>query len=460
MAKNVYVTVMEPVGSVNGKVGNVVIDKSDLGLENVDNTPDSLKPVSSVQSLALNSKANLLHLHPISDIEDLQDSLNAKADITLLYDRPKVHTVTTYDGLNYLRSDTVKLGDIGYYAGQTGQDRIDEIEFSNVSSGGYCFVSYETYIVAFEVFGNTVQEMLDSALAVCSGIIAGGSDYLKAASIVNGKLRLTFKNALSFEAFNSLENASANFSQLQPLIYTYPAYLGTALSYNMSVGATAPYNVIWKSIDTSGADEYITGGKTFTNIVTITKAGDGYGNENSLALTSNVPSLLFNRGNSFANYQILIDSSNQLKIGDNNWEDKIYIVCNNELKTLTFPNGFAINGNIVADIHGGTKIGTATNQKLAFFNSTPIVKPSAYTQTYATANKTNPAMTAGTLSGITSSTYRTTLGEPGTTYSQVILQTNFRTLQDNYNLLKTDLENTKKLLNSLIDDLQALGLVG
>ena len=49
-----------PVTTVNGKEGDVVLDKSDVGLGSVDNTPDAEKPVSSAQRNALNTKADLV----------------------------------------------------------------------------------------------------------------------------------------------------------------------------------------------------------------------------------------------------------------------------------------------------------------------------------------------------------------------------------------------------------------
>lgn len=47
-----------PVISVNGKQNIVVIDKTDVGLGNVDNTSDANKPVSSATQTALNAKEN------------------------------------------------------------------------------------------------------------------------------------------------------------------------------------------------------------------------------------------------------------------------------------------------------------------------------------------------------------------------------------------------------------------
>lgn len=47
------------VTSVAGKTGAVTLNKSDVGLANVDNTSDANKPVSTAQRTALNLKANL-----------------------------------------------------------------------------------------------------------------------------------------------------------------------------------------------------------------------------------------------------------------------------------------------------------------------------------------------------------------------------------------------------------------
>lgn len=52
-------TVSANVQSVNGKTGAVTLDKSDVGLGNVDNTSDVNKPVSTAQQAALDNKLNL-----------------------------------------------------------------------------------------------------------------------------------------------------------------------------------------------------------------------------------------------------------------------------------------------------------------------------------------------------------------------------------------------------------------
>ncbi len=44
--------------------------------------------------------------------------------------------------------------------------------------------------------------------------------------------------------------------------------------------------------------------------------------------------------------------------------------------------------NIITNATTAKKIGTSTSQKIGFWNVTPVIQPTAYTQTYATANKT------------------------------------------------------------------------
>ena len=48
-----------PVDSVNGQTGVVVLDKTDIGLSNVDNTSDTDKPISTATQTALNDKQPL-----------------------------------------------------------------------------------------------------------------------------------------------------------------------------------------------------------------------------------------------------------------------------------------------------------------------------------------------------------------------------------------------------------------
>jgi hypothetical protein len=58
------------VDSVNGQTGVVVLDKSDVGLSNADNTSDANKPVSSATQTALDLKADVVDLDTLQEQVD------------------------------------------------------------------------------------------------------------------------------------------------------------------------------------------------------------------------------------------------------------------------------------------------------------------------------------------------------------------------------------------------------
>ena len=96
---------------------------------------------------------------------------------------------------------------------------------------------------------------------------------------------------------------------------------------------------------------------------------------------------------------------------------------------------------------------------ISFYNQAPVARPSAYTQTYSTADKTHATMTAP--SSITNSvgTGNDAVVDVTSSFSQSVLNDNFRDITDVVNELINDVIDVKNLVNSVIDDLQALGLV-
>jgi hypothetical protein len=91
-------------------------------------------------------------------------------------------------------------------------------------------------------------------------------------------------------------------------------------------------------------------------------------------------------------------------------------------------------------IHTGTKVG--------FFSTTPAARPSAYTQTYSTATRThaNPtAVAVATTAATNSSPYGFAQAQADAIVTAV-------------NALVVDVAGVKQVLNSVIDDLQTLGL--
>lgn len=113
---------------------------------------------------------------------------------------------------------------------------------------------------------------------------------------------------------------------------------------------------------------------------------------------------------------------------------------------------------------------------LGFFGATPVAKRPAYTQTFATADKTHANATAAALTDNSAGAANTTIQAlPDPTDAPATadalrddlvavhwpaLRNNFADLAASNNAIIVDVADLKQLVNSIIDDLQALGLVG
>jgi hypothetical protein len=102
----------------------------------------------------------------------------------------------------------------------------------------------------------------------------------------------------------------------------------------------------------------------------------------------------------------------------------------------------------------GSRLGTASTQKLGFWGATPVVRPGPYTQVYTTASRTlaayAPIIETTAFSGIAS-------GQSGSPYAQV---SDLNTLRSACENLRGLTENVAQVLNALINDLRSTGLVG
>lgn len=88
--------------------------------------------------------------------------------------------------------------------------------------------------------------------------------------------------------------------------------------------------------------------------------------------------------------------------------------------------------------------------QVGFYNVTAVSRPSAYTQTYATADKTHANFTSSDLA-TTAATQTTPWGFAS--------QAQADNIATQVNAIRADLADLKQLVNAIIDDLQALGLV-
>ena len=101
--------------------------------------------------------------------------------------------------------------------------------------------------------------------------------------------------------------------------------------------------------------------------------------------------------------------------------------------TITFGDG----NNIVFNATTGTKIGTATTEKLAFYGVTPVVQPTALTATQTTVTHTAPGVADYAIQNLTTTTpYGFVSQDEGNTVLQVIAN-----LQTRVDELETKLQS-------------------
>lgn len=125
---------------------------------------------------------------------------------------------------------------------------------------------------------------------------------------------------------------------------------------------------------------------------------------------------------------------------------------------LTVSDDLTVGGDAV--VTGAVEIDGALNHDgttVGFFGVTPATRPTAYTQTYATADKTHAAPTAAALTVTDGAGTNDGTIDAITDNASTI--TAVQELADQINKLVADVADVKQLVNSVIDDLQILGIV-
>lgn len=116
------------------------------------------------------------------------------------------------------------------------------------------------------------------------------------------------------------------------------------------------------------------------------------------------------------------------------------------------------SGNVAQVGNGNVPLGLLGTQ-VGVFGVTPVSRAGAYTQTYATADKTHANPTSATLTDNSGGTGSTTLAviTGGGAGCENATKNAIASLAAQVNALRVDLLDAKELVNSVIDDLQAYG---
>lgn len=91
-----------------------LVTKTDIGLDQVDNTSDINKPISTATQGALNGKSGINHTHTAAQLPEIQDALDTKAD---LLHQHGIDDVTDLQTALDAKADTLHGHAIGDVAG-------------------------------------------------------------------------------------------------------------------------------------------------------------------------------------------------------------------------------------------------------------------------------------------------------------------------------------------------------
>jgi parallel beta-helix repeat protein len=131
----------------------------------------------------------------------------------------------------------------------------------------------------------------------------------------------------------------------------------------------------------------------------------------------------------------LLSGANNAWISDNDFLGAVATAEINDAATGTLKGRHRNNAGVIQE---------------GFFGIAPVSRPAAYTQTFATASRTHAARTsAATVT--TTSTQTTPWGFSTQAQANAIVT--------NLNAVRADLDSSAQVLNSLVDDLQANGLI-
>jgi len=128
------------VNSVNGKVGIVVLNKSDIGLSNVDNTSDLDKPISNaaqVEFTAVDGRLDTLEeINSVNKFHVFEDNLQVYAD-----GRPGVKDPST----NIYSNDLIRDG--WYFKNAIAGQKINWYFFDGTTQGTITLANFSAYAV-------------------------------------------------------------------------------------------------------------------------------------------------------------------------------------------------------------------------------------------------------------------------------------------------------------------------
>ncbi|NTW62217.1 hypothetical protein HGB25_02300 [Candidatus Saccharibacteria bacterium] len=259
------------VNSVAGKTGTVTLDKSDVGLGNVDNTADANKPISSATQTALNNKVT--SNGAITGATKTKVTYDAKGLVTAGADAT---TADIADSTNKRYVTDAQLTVIGNTSGTNTGDQILPVKAT----------------------GTEVNAGTDDAKFVTSLAMANSSYTKSALPLAGGTMsgNVTFSNnsaiSLKTATFNSeIDNGNSGASknidwtagQKQKITLTASATLTFTtptgpcnLVFKVIQGGTGSYTITWPTMKWAGGAPVLSTAVGSVDIMAIYYDGSAY----------------------------------------------------------------------------------------------------------------------------------------------------------------------------------------
>lgn len=207
-----------PVMSVNGQTGVVVLDKFDIGLDQVDNTSDADKPISTATQTALNAKENSIAAGTVDQYwrgdkswQDFGSAVRASA----------------LTGLNLTINATISALDTTLSAFGKLQKQITDLTgsfFAHTGDTGNPHNVTKTQVGLGNV-DNVQQQPLDSDLTAIAALTPANDDIIqrKAGSWVSRTLSQYADDIRSLLVSDVINNGEMNHAPTQNAVYDLAA---------------------------------------------------------------------------------------------------------------------------------------------------------------------------------------------------------------------------------------------
>lgn len=339
------------VTSVNGMIGDVVLNKTHVGLGNVDNTADINKPVSNPQQLVFNTKQNVIT--GAASTGTVNNFTSGRAMVT--------------DGSGKMAVSAVTSTELGYVSGATSNIQTQINTKQNTLTGATSNVTNTNLTAGRVVITGTNGKVAVSAVTSTElGYVSGATSNIqtqintKQPTITGAATTITTANLASNRALMSNDAGKVVVSPVSAI----------ELGYVSGVTSSIQTQLNGKQPTVTGAATTITAANLTANRVLVSNANG------KVAISDITSTELSYLGNSRSNIQVQIDNLSDRIMPDYGKLSLVFKVTDINPVEYMVPDNFNTVTWTAADSDGATT-GLIVNMKLAFAATNTNLVPSS-----------------------------------------------------------------------------------